>query len=56
MILRINLRLFQIIKTDKNIYNEFVEKMASFISKIKIGDPEDNSTELGPLAAMRQVD
>jgi succinate-semialdehyde dehydrogenase / glutarate-semialdehyde dehydrogenase len=40
----------------KNIYNEFVEKMAAFVNKIKIGDPEDQNTELGPLAAMRQVD
>jgi succinate-semialdehyde dehydrogenase / glutarate-semialdehyde dehydrogenase len=40
----------------KNIYKTFVEKMAAYVNKIKIGDPEDAGTELGPLAAMRQVD
>lgn len=34
----------------KVCYNEFVEKFVEYMSKIKIGDPMDLETDLGPIA------
>ena len=33
----------------KDIYNEFMEKLQTYYSTLKIGDPSDKSSQLGPL-------
>ena len=33
----------------EDIYNEFVEKLQAYYSTLKIGDPSDKSSQLGPL-------
>ncbi|MER9159304.1 aldehyde dehydrogenase family protein [Mesorhizobium sp. M0778] len=38
------------------LYNEFVARMTEIVSKIKIGAPEDPSTEMGPMANARRVE
>lgn len=40
----------------ESIYDAVVTKLTDYISKIKLGDPSKEETQLGPLAAMRQVD
>jgi succinate-semialdehyde dehydrogenase/glutarate-semialdehyde dehydrogenase len=37
-------------------YDEVVKKLAAFVAKQKVGDALDESTEIGPLIAKRQVD
>lgn len=37
------------------IYEKFIAKFSQYLQTIKIGDPEHPETELGPLAAMRQL-
>ncbi len=39
----------------KSIYPEVIHKLTQHINNINVGDPENESTELGPLAAMRQL-
>ncbi|MER9770149.1 aldehyde dehydrogenase family protein [Mesorhizobium sp. M0189] len=38
------------------LYNEFVARMTETVSKIRIGAPEDPSTEMGPMANARRVE
>jgi acyl-CoA reductase-like NAD-dependent aldehyde dehydrogenase len=33
----------------KAVYDEFLEKLASKVTSLKIGDPQDESTQLGPM-------
>lgn len=40
----------------ENIFDEVVKKIASIFSAKKIGNAEENSTEIGPLVAKRQLD
>lgn len=40
----------------ENIYDTVVKKLVEFLSTIKIGDPLDPNTQLGPLAAVRQLE
>ena len=39
----------------KEIYNEFLEKISNKAKNIKIGDPMDESTQMGPLATINQL-
>jgi acyl-CoA reductase-like NAD-dependent aldehyde dehydrogenase len=39
----------------ENIYDTVVEKLVEFLHTVKIGDPMDPTTQLGPLAAARQL-
>jgi succinate-semialdehyde dehydrogenase/glutarate-semialdehyde dehydrogenase len=39
----------------ENIYDEVVHQLTEIVRNVKIGDPNEAATELGPLAAMRQV-
>jgi len=39
----------------RKIYDEVVEKLKTYINQIRVGDPLDKSTQLGPLAAVRQL-
>lgn len=38
----------------ERIYDQFVERMAAFAKTMKIGDPMDEATQLGPVIAERQ--
>ena len=40
----------------KGIYNEFLDKLSSRASKIKIGAPMDLDTEMGPLSSFKQLE
>lgn len=40
----------------EKIYNEFVDKLKNKISKMKIGDPADKSTDVGPVINKKQFD
>ena len=40
----------------KKIYNEFVEKMKSYVSALLIGNPQVEETEVGPLIHPRQLE
>ena len=40
----------------KGIYNEFLNKLSSRASKIKIGAPMDLDTEMGPLSSFKQLE
>ncbi len=40
----------------KNVYNEFVEKFVEKAAKLKVGDPHNRETFIGPLIQARQVD
>jgi 5-carboxymethyl-2-hydroxymuconic-semialdehyde dehydrogenase len=40
----------------KNIYEEFLEKLVQRISKIKVGHPLDSSTEIGPLVSREHLE
>jgi len=39
-----------------NIYDDFVERMASYVRTMRIGDPAEKSTQLGPLVSKDQRD
>lgn len=39
----------------RSLFKSLVEKLAEQVQKIKIGDPELPATQMGPLAAMRQL-
>lgn len=41
---------------DRAIYHSFVERVAERASRIKLGDPRDPSSEMGPLVSARQLD
>jgi acyl-CoA reductase-like NAD-dependent aldehyde dehydrogenase len=47
--------LTRIVVTEKR-HDELVEALASTFSQVKVGDPFDDSTQMGPLAAERQRD
>ncbi len=38
------------------IHEEFVEKLGAFTKTLKVGDPMDPATKLGPLVSQRQLD
>jgi aldehyde dehydrogenase (NAD+) len=40
----------------RGIYEEFVDRLGVFASTLKVGDPLDASTQLGPLISQRQLD
>ncbi len=40
----------------KSIHDEFVEKLAERMKGVKLGDPLDEETEMGPLISQRQLD
>lgn len=40
----------------KEIHDEFVERLAGRMKNVKIGDPLDEQTEMGPLISQRQLD
>lgn len=39
----------------ENIFDDIVEGLKEFLGKVKVGYPEDPSTDLGPLVAKRQL-
>ncbi len=39
----------------ESIYQQVVDKLVKHIEAIKVGDPENEQTEMGPLVAMRQL-
>ncbi|WP_227935263.1 aldehyde dehydrogenase family protein [Alkalihalobacillus deserti] len=41
---------------DKAVYNEFVEKFVHKVSNLKVGDPENQETVIGPLINQKQVE
>jgi aldehyde dehydrogenase (NAD+) len=40
----------------RSIHEQFVERMAAFSKTLKVGDPMDPGTKLGPLISQRQLD
>lgn len=40
----------------RSIYDEFVEKVAAFAKTLRVGDPLDTETQLGPLVSAEQLD
>ena len=40
----------------RGIHEQFVEKMAAFSKTLKVGDPSDPATKLGPLISQRQLE
>lgn len=40
----------------RSLYDEFVERLVGRAKKISLGDPQDPSTQMGPLVAKRQLD
>ena len=40
----------------ENIYKEFMEKLHTYYATLKIGDPSDSSSQLGPLISERSFD
>ena len=40
----------------KDIYNEFIDKLTKRAEKIKIGTPMDPDTEMGPLSSFKQLE
>ncbi len=40
----------------RSIQDQFIERMAAFSKALKVGDPMDPSTKLGPLISQRQLD
>jgi aldehyde dehydrogenase (NAD+) len=40
----------------ENIYEEFMEKLHAYYATLKIGDPSDSSSQLGPLISERSFD
>lgn len=41
---------------DKKIYPEFVEKFKKITEKVKVGDPNDPDTIIGPMITQKQID
>ncbi len=41
---------------DTTLYDRFVERLTDAFEAIRVGDPLDDATELGPLASQQQVD
>ena len=41
---------------ERSIHDEFVEKLAQRVAKVKVGDPLDPTTDIGPLIHPRHVD
>jgi aldehyde dehydrogenase (NAD+) len=44
------------ILVQRNIHDEFVERMAKFTKTVRVGDGMDPRTQLGPLISQRQLD
>ncbi|MDQ1520439.1 MAG: aldehyde dehydrogenase [Actinomycetota bacterium] len=44
------------ILASRNRYDEVVDALAGMVSSLKVGDPSDPATEIGPLVAKRQQD
>lgn len=40
----------------KNIAHEFINKLTDHMSTLKVGDPQEESTDLGPLVSKKQLD
>jgi (Z)-2-((N-methylformamido)methylene)-5-hydroxybutyrolactone dehydrogenase len=40
----------------ESLHDAFVERLTARAAKIRIGDPQDMATEMGPLATLRQVE
>ena len=40
----------------KNIYNNFLDKLVSRANKIKLGNPMDTDTQMGPLSSLKQLE
>lgn len=40
----------------EKIYDEFLDRMASFVRTMRIGDPMEEKTQVGPLVAERQLE
>lgn len=40
----------------ERVRDEFVERMRSYVSKLRVGDPRDDATEVGPIIHPRQVE
>ena len=40
---------------DASVRDEFVERMASYVAKLRVGDPRDEATEVGPIIHPRQI-
>jgi aldehyde dehydrogenase (NAD+) len=40
---------------ERSIYDEFVERVAEFANALKVGDPIDPATDLGPLVSAEQL-
>jgi acyl-CoA reductase-like NAD-dependent aldehyde dehydrogenase len=40
----------------RSIYHSLVERVAERASKIRVGDPRDNETQMGPLVSLRQLE
>lgn len=39
-----------------SIHDEFVERMAAYADKMRVGDPQDAKTQVGPVVSKRQLD
>ena len=40
----------------KNIYNNFLDKLVNLAKKIKLGNPMDSHTQMGPLSSLKQLE
>jgi len=40
----------------KSIYNDFLNKLVNRAKKIKLGDPMDTDTQMGPLSSLKQLE
>ena len=40
----------------KNIYNNFLDKLVNRAKKIKLGNPMDSDTQMGPLSSLKQLE
>ncbi|GEO87059.1 MULTISPECIES: aldehyde dehydrogenase family protein [Alphaproteobacteria] len=41
---------------EDNIYDEFIERVADFTRSLKVGDPLDPETQLGPVVSLEQME
>lgn len=41
---------------DARVRDEFVQRMGDYVSKLRVGDPRDEATEVGPIIHPRQVE